>query len=262
MLEPIPIPTLQSNYVWLLPIEGRQDAYIIDPGEAGPVLETLATRGLNLVGILITHHHWDHTDGLDDILAHSRVPVYGPKGIRQVDHPLEQGDHLELDGWAFDVLAVPGHTLDHIAYVTTDTGAPTPGQPRRLFCGDALFAGGCGRVMEGSPEQSMQSLETLDRLPAETLVYCAHEYTTTNLRFAREVDPDNHALEDRLHREQQRRDRGEPTLPSVLALERDTNPFLRTQAPAIRAQLGEALPAGADALAIFTELRRRRDRFR
>jgi len=260
MLEPIPIPTLESNYVWLLPIEGSQEAYIIDPGEARPVLAALEARNLALTGILITHHHWDHTDGLDDVLARHPVPVYGPEGIRQVSHTLQDGDSLKLKDWHFDVLAVPGHTLDHIAYVTTDTGLPGP--PRRLFCGDALFAGGCGRVMEGSPKQSMHSLETLNRLPAETLVYCAHEYTTTNLRFALEVEPDNAALYERLQRELARRDRGEPTLPSVLALERDTNPFLRTGEAGIRKQLGEALPDGLDSLAVFTELRRRKDRFR
>lgn len=271
MTEPIAIPALDSNYFWLLPCaegslrsaegslqstEGYQRrAYLVDPGDAQPVFDALERYQLTLVGILVTHHHWDHTDGLDDLLARHPVPVYGPGSIRQVDHPLTEGDHLGLESWQFDILAVPGHTLDHIAYLDRQQAPP------RLFCGDALFAGGCGRLFEGSPEMALESLHKLDALPDETLVYCAHEYTLTNLRFARTVDPSNRALSDRLPLEEQKRAQGQPTLPTSMGVERKTNPFLRADDAAIRAQLASANAPLSSELEVFTRLRQLKDRF-
>lgn len=273
MLKPIAIPALDTNYIWLLPAAAAQgdstvsEAYIIDPGDADPVLNVLQENRLTLVGILVTHHHWDHTDGLDALLERYSVPVYGPDSVPQVTHPMREGDHLGLSGWQFDVLAVPGHTLDHLAYITCDRDDSLP---RQLFCGDALFAGGCGRLFEGTPTQALESLHKLNQLPGATEVYCAHEYTVTNLRFALEVDPANERLQQRLEQEQHRRVQGIPTLPSHLDLERQTNPFLRASEPALYEQLqgtqAQSLPqettsAAARELTVFTELRRRRDRF-
>lgn len=256
MTDPIAIPALDSNYFWLLPCaEGAQRAYLVDPGDAQPVFEALEHTQMTLAGILITHHHWDHTDGLDDLLARYSVPVYGPDSVRQVDHPLAEGDHLSLEGWQFDILAVPGHTLDHIAYLDRQQTPP------RLFCGDALFAGGCGRLFEGSPEMALKSLHKLDTLTDDTLVYCTHEYTLTNLRFARTVDPDNRALSDRLPLEEQKRAQGQPTLPTSLKVERQTNPFLRANDDAIRAQLAASGELLASELEVFTRLRQLKDQF-
>lgn len=261
MREPIGIPALDSNYFWLLPVGDRpgcgvKDVYLIDPGDARPVLETLEREGLTLKAILITHHHWDHTDGLDDLLAHQPVPVYGPDSVPQVTHRVKEGDQLELPGLTLAVMAVPGHTLDHLAYYHPATADAPP----RLFCGDALFAAGCGRLFEGTPAQAQASLDKINALPDSTRIYCAHEYTQTNLRFARTVDPDNSAVQQRLNEVNTLRARGASTLPTDLDLERATNPFLRTDNPALRAAI-KAAP-DADRSAIFAELRKRKDHFR
>lgn len=272
MAKPIPVPALQSNYIWVLPVPRLADtdkaepgspqaAYVIDPGDAGPVLSLLEEQHLKLAGILVTHHHWDHTDGLDELLEQAAVPVYGPDSVPQVTHQLKEGDLLTLQGWQFEVLAVPGHTLDHLAYVTQPE---TNTVPRQLFCGDALFAGGCGRLFEGSPAMALASLQKLNQLPGDTEIYCAHEYTVTNLRFALEIEPDSKVLRERLAREQHRRQQGQPTLPSQLNLERETNPFLRAHLASLQQSLlgtSEARAAHVE-LDAFTELRRRKDHFR
>jgi len=236
MREPHPIPALESNYIWLLRGDPPQSAsaWVIDPGEAEPVESYLEAQGLTLAGILVTHHHWDHTQGLPGLLKHHPVPVYGPASISAVTHPLAEGDRFSLAGADWDVLAVPGHTLDHLAYVAQDH---SQAQAVRLFCGDALFAGGCGRLFEGTPEMALTSLHKLARLPETTGVYCTHEYTVKNLQFALSVDRDNPALQERLAQVKRSREAGRPSLPSNIALERQTNPFLRSGNPAIRAQL-------------------------
>ncbi len=260
MREPIGIPALDSNYFWLLPVGdtptcGNKDVYLIDPGDAEPVIETLERQGLSLKAILITHHHWDHTDGLDELLAYRPVPVYGPESVAQVTHRIKEGSRLDLPGLTLDVMAVPGHTLDHLAYYHP----ATEDSPPRLFCGDALFAAGCGRLFEGTALQAQASLDKLNALPGSTRIYCAHEYTQTNLRFARTVDPANAAVQERLNKVNALRARGTPSLPTELDLERATNPFLRTDDPALRAAIG-ATP-NASRGDVFTELRKRRDRF-
>lgn len=261
MRDPIGIPALDSNYFWLLPVDdaesaGPGDVYLVDPGDAGPVLATLERERLALRGILITHHHWDHTDGLDALLAQHPVPVYGPDSVPQVDHPLSEGDTLALPGTTLTVLAVPGHTLDHLAYFEPATDRTPP----RLFCGDALFAAGCGRLFEGSAAQAQASVDKLNALPGRTQIYCAHEYTQANLRFALSIEPDNAPVRERLAEVEQRRAQQGPTLPSELALERSTNPYLRTADPALKRALG--LPADAQRHLVFAELRARKDRFR
>lgn len=259
MHEPHPIPALDSNYIWLLRGDqpADQDAWVIDPGDADPVERYLDAQGLNLAGILITHHHWDHTNGLPKLLKRHPVPVYGPGSVSAVTRLLVEGDCFSLAGANWDVLAVPGHTVDHLAYLARDQDQA---RAFRLFCGDALFAGGCGRLFEGTPEMALTSLHKLARLPETTGVYCTHEYTVKNLQFALSVDRDNPALQERLVKVKRRLEQGHPSLPSNIALERQTNPFLRSSDPAIRARLeawsGRDLATEVDT---FTELRRRKD---
>ena len=230
MLQIHPIPAFHDNYLWLFHRQDDRRAFVVDPGDAAPVLEALAARDLSLAGILITHHHPDHTGGIEALLAQAAVPVYGPHSpaIAGISHPLRQGEQVTLPGQiSFQVLEVPGHTLDHIAYFGGDQRPPV------LFSGDTLFAGGCGRLFEGSATQMTTSLDKLAALPGDTRVYCAHEYTLANLQFALAVEPDNPALQQRLQAEQDKRRQQRPTVPSTVALELATNPFLRSREPAV-----------------------------
>lgn len=227
----IPIPAFSDNYIWLLR-EGDRAA-VVDPGDAAPVLDFLASQHLVLSAILATHHHGDHVGGIEALCAHTPVPVYGPAGesIPARTHALRDGDTVRLEdfGVTLRVLDIPGHTAGHIAYV----GDPWPDGDPVAFVGDTLFAAGCGRLFEGTPEQMTHSLGRLAALPPSTRVYCGHEYTVSNLRFARAVEPDNPAVRARAEREAAKRARGEPTLPSRIGEERETNPFLRTRQPAV-----------------------------
>ncbi|MGQ0653951.1 MAG: hydroxyacylglutathione hydrolase, partial [Betaproteobacteria bacterium] len=220
MFQVVPVKAFKDNYIWTL--RDARHAALVDPGDAAPALEYLERENLDLVAVLATHHHPDHVGGIAEILRHHRVPVYGPKNepIATLTRAVGGGDKVEIAqlGAKFDVLDIPGHTRAHIAYY--GGGA--------LFCGDTLFACGCGRVFEGTPEQMLASLSKLAALPDDTLVYCGHEYTLANIDFARAVEPDNKALEARLARDRKLRDAGEPTVPSRLGDEKATNPFLRT----------------------------------
>ena len=184
--EVVPVSAFRDNYVWTL--RRGKHAAVVDPGEAAPVLDYLARENLSLAAILATHHHADHVGGIAELRQKYEVPVYGPKGepIATLTHPVSEGDRVSIPelGVSFSVLDIPGHTRAHIAYY--GAGA--------LFCGDTLFACGCGRVFEGTAEQMLQSLTKLAALPDETKVYCGHEYTLANIRFARAVDPDNAML--------------------------------------------------------------------
>lgn len=260
MLDARPIPAFSDNYIWLLTNGGKQ-AFVVDPGDGQPVLEALARRGLELGGILVTHHHPDHVGGVDTLLAQcGGVPVYGPaqSPATCINRPLNDGDRIEILGLGAEIIAVPGHTLDHIAYFFPETG----GAPS-LFCGDTLFAGGCGRVFEGNPAMMHASLQRLAALPGETRVYCAHEYTLANLRFARAVEPDNESLQDRERRDAAKRERNEPTVPSTVALELATNPFLRCAETSVRSaamrESGTAPRGDAD---VFAAIRGWKDNFR
>jgi hydroxyacylglutathione hydrolase len=249
-IKVIPIPAFRDNYLWLFHRPGDSRAYVVDPGDARPVAAALAEHGLSLAGILITHHHPDHIGGIDALLRQWPVPVYGPAGgtVPQVTQPVGDEVWLTLDNQlTFRVMAVPGHTLDHIAYYCEQTEGPV------LFCGDTLFAGGCGRLFEGTAAQMYASLTTLRRLPNTTRVYCAHEYTLANLAFARAVESDNRALSDRIKNEQAKRERGEPTVPSTIGLEKTTNPFLRCDHDSVKqaaeAHSGQTLHAPEQVLA-------------
>ncbi|MDZ7789458.1 MAG: hydroxyacylglutathione hydrolase [Xanthomonadales bacterium] len=248
------IPTLESNYVWALH-DGRH-ALLVDPGEAGPPLDWLADKGLELGALLITHHHWDHTDGIDEVLAKHPVPVYGPEDHRipQVDHPLREGDHVDIESPQahFEIISVPGHTSIHIAYFGH----------RLVLCGDALFSAGCGRMFEGTPEQMLASLDKLADLPADTRVLCAHEYTLANCRFALAVEPDNADLQARAREVEALREEGKMTLPSNIGAERRFNPFLRTREPAVIEAAGKREPGcGSGPVEVFAALRRWKDDF-
>ncbi|MEW5892329.1 MAG: hydroxyacylglutathione hydrolase [Pseudomonadota bacterium] len=231
MLRLEAIPALKDNYIWAL--AGQGHCVVVDPGEAAPILSWITANDLRLSAVLITHHHGDHVGGVTGLLQHARVPVYGParEAIAGVDHPLGDGMHLTLSeiGARFEILEVPGHTAGHIAYFGEGL----------LFCGDTLFACGCGRLFEGTAAQMHASLKRLAGLPGPTRVCCAHEYTLSNIAFALSVDPDNPALQQRAERERAKRAQGRPTLPSTLELERATNPFLRCHTPALR-QAAEA----------------------
>lgn len=238
-----------------------QQALVVDPGEAAPVLDALRRTGLALRTILVTHHHGDHTGGVQALREATGAQVYGPahEPMPEPIARLAQGDAITALGLRFDVLDVPGHTLGHIAYFCPDVdGSPV------VFCGDTLFSGGCGRLFEGTPAQMQASLDALAALPGDTRVCCAHEYTLSNLKFARAVEPRNHALLQYTSACEALRLEGQATLPSRMATERNINPFLRTREPEV-AQAAKGFDAQVDpndAVAVLAALRQWKNEFR
>ena len=247
-MEIIPIPDFRDNYIWTLVQDGY--AVCVDPGDAAPVQNFLAQHGLKLCAILNTHHHWDHTGGNVELLESFQVPLYAPKNeaIQGVTHKLSDGEDIALPEIRLHlrVLDIPGHTSGHIALYNDDL----------LFCGDTLFACGCGRLFEGTPEQMSESLDKLARLNKNTKIYCGHEYTLANIAFAKAVEPENKNILEREKREAAKRANGQPTLPSTIGEELATNPFLRCSEPAViqaaEKYAGKSLP---DKVAVFTALR-------
>jgi hydroxyacylglutathione hydrolase len=219
------LPAFSDNYIWLLHDKGR--AVVIDPGQAQPVLDALAREQLQLEAILVTHHHADHVGGVQVLREQTGASVYGPARERMPEPltRLQGGDRVQALGLDFLVMDVPGHTAGHVAYFCP---AP-PGLDPILFCGDTLFSGGCGRLFEGTPEQMLASLDALAALPAATQVCCAHEYTLSNLKFARAVEPGNADLIHYTALCEDKRRKNLPTLPSHISLELQINPFLRTR---------------------------------
>ncbi|MCL2914882.1 hydroxyacylglutathione hydrolase [Shewanella corallii] len=255
LLNVTAIPAFDDNYIWCLTQSGSPQAWVVDPGQAKPVIAYLEQEQLTLSGILITHHHWDHTSGINDLSArYPDIEVYGPANpeINGLTQELKDGQMVNLKGLDIQarVLTVPGHTLDHIAYVCDD----------RLFCGDTLFSGGCGRMFEGEPAQFHHSLSRLAALPANTRVYCAHEYTLSNLKFALMADPDNTELKAYQQECEALRAKGIPTLPSSIGKELAVNPFLRVDQKQVCQQINQHWQQNpADNVEAFALLRRWKD---
>jgi len=260
MLQIHCIPAFNDNYFWLIqPDFPKPDAYIIDPGDPEPVRHTLQAKGLQLKGILLTHHHHDHIDGAQALADEYDVSIYGPDSPRipQVDYKLREGDWVQLGSQSARVLGLAGHTLDHIGYLLEPAGSAP-----RLFSGDTLFAAGCGRLFDGTAPLLYQALQKIAALPDETLIYAAHEYTLANIKFALWAEPDNADLIQRQKDETLKRNQGQPTLPTRVSLEKRTNPFLRCHLNALKstaeAFAGHKLNSDDE---IFASLRRAKDQF-
>lgn len=250
-----PIPAFTDNYIWC--VHNQEHAVVVDPGDAQPVLEYLKTHDLTLAAVLITHHHRDHTGGISKLVsAHPELPVIGPRGghIRGLTKSVSQGDTVALPvlDLALQVMEVPGHTLDHIAFLGQDF----------IFCGDTLFSAGCGRLFEGSPEQMHHSLNKIKRLPDQTKIYCTHEYTKANVDFALAVEPDNDALVQYAKWVDDMRAANTPTLPSTLKEQKEINPFLRAHEGAVKSA-AETYSQNTlvDDVAVFAAVRRWKDEF-
>jgi len=239
-LDIVAVPAFADNYLWLIHDEDSGETAVVDPGDPAPVLAEAERRGWRITKILNTHWHPDHTGGNLAIKQATGAEIWGPAGengrVPGLDHPLAEGDRISIGGHSAEVWEVPGHTLGHIAYIFADDEI--------AFVGDTLFAMGCGRLFEGSPEQMHRSLGRLAELPEATQLYCAHEYTLANARFAAHAFPENKEIAERLRQVEQERSEARPTVPTTVALERTTNPFLL-----------------ADDVEEFAELRREKDSF-
>lgn len=251
----VPIPAFTDNYIWA--IISDKNCAVVDPGEAEPVQAFCDSNGLTLTHILVTHHHWDHTNGIEKLVnANSGIRVYGPDygNISHLTERLTEGDIVVIPelGLNLRVLEVPGHTLDHIAYVGETA----------LFCGDTLFSGGCGRLFEGTPAQMNNSLGKLMQLPGDLPVYCTHEYTLANLAFAVAVEPDNQSLLDYQQWAMAQREQDKPTLPSTIGQEKAINPFLRTAEYSVKNAMEQRLGRElTDPDEIFAAVRGWKDNF-
>jgi hydroxyacylglutathione hydrolase len=233
MLRVWPVPVFSDNYVWVLEREGSDEVAVVDPGDGSPVIEAVLDRGLRIAAVLLTHHHHDHVGGLAGVIRQFHPAVFGSggDGVPGLDRPLEDGGtaalpFLDID---LDVVALPGHTSRHLGYVGE----------KIAFVGDTLFAGGCGRVFEGTTDQMHDSLSRLASLVPETKAYCAHEYTVVNLRFGLLVEPGNESMSERLAAAETARAAGQPTVPSTIGYELETNVFLRCSEPGVVAAAEE-----------------------
>lgn len=256
-----PLPAFRDNYIWLLSRHGCKQVAVVDPGEAGVVCTRLQGEQMELETILITHHHSDHTGGIHELLSqYPGVNIYGPANERipGVRFPLDEGACVEIEGLgvSLQILEVPGHTAGHIAYYLHDDEYPA------VFCGDTLFSVGCGRLFEGTAEQLYDSLCKLSALPGNTRVFCAHEYTSNNIEFALEVTPDNQALQGHARQVRHQRKHGQPSLPSLIGLERGINPFLRVGSfdviASVESMAGCRLNTPEQ---VFAQLRKWKDRY-
>ena len=263
-LEIIGLPAFRDNRIWC--INKGREMIVVDPGDAGPVLDYIEAQGFQLSAVLLTHHHSDHIGGVEALCEkYPETTIYGPaaESITGISRPLSGGECLSLLGRDWHVMAVPGHTRGHLAYWLDGGG----GRPCRLFCGDVLFGLGCGRLFEGTAEQMLASLNAIAVLPDDAAIYCAHEYTALNLPFAETVMPDNRALQVRAEEIRQAEMTGRSTLPFSLAEEKLTNPFLRCADPEVilaaskRARLRGVSLEAADQLAVFSTLREWRNHF-
>jgi len=257
-----PIAAFSDNYFWAIARDGSDNVAVVDPGDAKPVIEYLEKQRQKLTLILITHWHPDHIGGVNELVSRYGVPVVGPQSahIPQVTYVVKEGDEVSLFKQLFDerlqVIAVPGHTLDHIAYFVNSTSQP------RLFCGDTLFSSGCGRLFEGDGPMMWSSLNKIRQLPEKTEIYCAHEYTLSNLTFALAVEPDNAAVSQRIEQAKALRAAHRPTVPTTLEQELHFNPFLRCDHESIKKSVSARENVqNCDEETIFTALRRWKDQF-
>ena len=254
MINIEPIKAFNDNYIWLATT--NEGSIVIDPGEAHKTIKYLKENDLNLEAILITHHHFDHTGGIEDMLKFRNVDVYGPvNNIPSINKQLRDGDLFSVIGIDFKIIEIPGHTLDHIAFFSENNGNPV------LFCGDTLFSSGCGRVFEGTFEQMHKSILKLKSLPANTKIYSGHEYTQSNLKFAMEVEPLNQKLISRYNDVQDLLNKGIPTLPTTLELELEVNPFLRCHAREVQNSVVKQFNTSNHEDEIFKALRQWKDNF-
>ncbi len=251
-LELLQIPCLTDNYTVLAHEPSTGETFCVDAPDARPILSALAERGWKLTHLLITHHHKDHIQGLDQLKTQFGCKVYGPEAesdkIVGLDETLKEGDHFDFAGHPVTVFETPGHTLGHICYHLPED--------KLLFAGDTLFVGGCGRIFEGTPAQMWNSLSKLAALPGDTNIYCGHEYTLSNVEFAMKIEPNNIDLQTRLHEVREKRANNQPTVPSTIGAELKANPFLRPFSQEIRAYFG--LDSASD-LEVFTKVREAKD---
>ncbi len=253
MLSVEPIKAYTDNYIWL--VSTNEGSIVVDPGESKEILNLIDTNKIDLKGVLITHHHYDHTNGLLDLTNKMNLEVYGPEKIEGINNIVNESDKFSIIGIDFEVIKIPGHTLDHLAFYSFNDEDPI------LFCGDTLFAGGCGRVFEGTFEQMFWSLKKISNYPKETKVFCGHEYTLSNLKFALEVDKDNKDLICEFNNIEKLTSSGIPSLPTNLNKELKMNPFLRCNDVHIKNKVIEKFDIIDDELEIFTALRKWKDNF-
>ena len=253
MLSVEPIKAYTDNYIWL--VSTNEGSIVVDPGESKEILNLIDTNKIDLKGVLITHHHYDHTNGLLDLTNKMNLEVYGPEKIEGINNIVNESDKFSLIGFNFEVFEIPGHPLDHLAFYSSNNEDPI------LFCGDTLFAGGCGRVFEGTFEQMFMSLKKISKYPKETKVFCGHEYTLSNLKFALEVDKDNKDLVNEFNNIEKLISSDIPSLPTNLNKELKLNPFLRCHDIDIKNKVIEKFDIIDDELQIFTALRKWKDNF-
>ena len=253
MLSVEPIKAYTDNYIWL--VSTNEGSIVVDPGESKEILNLIDANEIDLKGVLITHHHYDHTNGLLDLTNKMNLEVYGPEKIEGINNIVNESDKFSLIGIDFEVIEIPGHTLDHLAFYSPNNEDPI------LFCGDTLFAGGCGRVFEGTFEQMFMSLKKISKYPKETKVFCGHEYTLSNLKFALEVDKDNKDLVNEFNNIEKLISSDIPSLPTNLNKELKLNPFLRCHDIDIKNKVIEKFDIIDDELQIFTALRKWKDNF-
>jgi len=253
MLSVEPIKAYTDNYIWL--VSTNEGSIVVDPGESKEILNLIDSNKIDLKGVLITHHHYDHTNGLLDLTNKMNLEVYGPKKIEGINNIVKESDKFSLIGIDFEVIEIPGHTLDHLAFYSSNNRDPI------LFCGDTLFAGGCGRVFEGTFEQMFKSLKKISNYPKETKIFCGHEYTLSNLKFALEADEDNKQLADEYINVKKLISSDIPSLPTNLNKELKVNPFLRCNEINIKNKVIDKFDIIDDELEIFTALRKWKDNF-
>ncbi|MDO6421176.1 hydroxyacylglutathione hydrolase [Saccharophagus degradans] len=260
-----PIPIYQDNYVWVMRHTSQNSVVVVDPGSASEVIEYITQHELTIASIIITHSHWDHVTGIAELCANLQLwrdeepVVYGSSVIQDVTHPVEDGDRIELckglDVPSLQVIATPGHMPEHLTYLLPLT---TP----KLFCGDTLFSCGCGRILQGTHEQLRTSLDAISALPSQTEVYCTHEYTLANIKFARAVEPQSQALIDYEQRVRSLRENDQPSIPTTIEREKALNPFLRYKELSVQQAVENHLQLkGLTAADVFKQLRLWKDSF-